>query len=160
MASINLIDDVCSSEFVNTYNISEDNSYSLNLTHIVNKENDYENESQTIINESKYYDLNDLILVKDMLKNTFNILSLNIESINAKWDLFQATIEFLESYGINFSAITIQETWLDEDPKIHELNNFTSFDQPRTCSQHGGLKTFIRKNYFSKKLNIYKKSDL
>ena len=103
MASINLIDDVCSTEFLNTSNIFEDNSYSPNLTHIVNESNDYDNESQTIINESKYYDLNDLILVKDKLKNTFNVLSLNIQSINAKWDLFQSTIEILESYDIIFS---------------------------------------------------------
>ena len=64
-------------------------------------------------------------------------------------------VSCLESYGIIFSVITLQETWLDIDPKIFELENFVSFDQPRTCSQHGGLKTFVRNNFTAKKLEIF-----
>ena len=158
MASINLIDPDCSTDFLQSPDVSDilnNNSYTPNLTHILNDEEEYDNESQALINESKYYDLNDLILKKDKFTNTFNTLSLNIESINAKWDLFESTISVLESYGIIFSVITLQETWLDIDPKIFELENFVSFDQPRTCSQHGGLKTFVRNNFTAKKLEIF-----
>ena len=158
MASINLIDNVCSTECLHNPEVSDilvENSYTPNLTHILNDEDEYENESQTLINESKYYDLNDLVLNKDKFKNTLNTLSLNIESINAKWDLFESTISILESYGIYFSVITLQETWLDIDPKIYELENFVSFDQPRICSQHSGLKTYIRNNFSANKLKIF-----
>ena len=158
MASINLIDPDCSTDFLQSPDVSDilnNNSYTPNLTHILNDEEEYDNESQALINESKYYDLNDLILKKDKFTNNFNTLSLNIESINAKWDLFESTISVLESYGIIFSVIILQETWLDIDPKTFELENFVSFDQPRTCSQHGGLKTFVRNNFTAKKLEIF-----
>ena len=130
-----------------------------NLTDILNDEDDFDIESQTIINESKYYDLDELTAKMINIKNNFSVLNLNIESINAKWDLLVSILTILESQEIFFSAITLQETWLDEDPKIYELKNYESYDQPRTSSQRGGLKTFIRQEFQSKKIDIYKKSE-
>ena len=44
--------------------------------------------------------------------NSFSIVSLNIQSINAKFDKLTTLIDYLKESDFMFSAICIQETWL------------------------------------------------
>ena len=68
-----------------------------------------------IVQMSSYYDddsLNNLFKDKG---NSFCILSLNCQSINAKFDQLNIKIQQLKSNGYEFSAICLQEAWLSSD---------------------------------------------
>ena len=47
--------------------------------------------------------------------NSFCILSLNCQSINAKFDQRNIKVQQLKNNGYEFSAICLQETWLSSD---------------------------------------------
>lgn len=139
------------------------NNYNgLNLTDLLNDESDYEVHTLSLTFESKYYDLNDIIANHEKLKNKFSILSLNVQCLNAKWSLIKTTLSYLESKNIHFSAICFQETWLNDEPSsLFNLTNYHSpYHLPCTCSKHGGVMTYISKQFNAKELPIYKKSDI
>ena len=77
-----------------------------------NDDNDHQDDEPNIMQISSYYDddsLNNLFKDKE---NSFSILSLNCQSINAKFDQLNIKVQQLKSNGYKFSAICLQETWL------------------------------------------------
>ena len=50
-------------------------------------------------------------------KNTanFSIFSINLQSLNSKFDSLLATLSDLDDKNLNFHAICIQKTWLSKD---------------------------------------------
>ena len=59
--------------------------------------------------ESRYIDMCDIESAFQSNQNEFVVLSLNIQSIKAKFDNFVAIINRLSSLGIFFGAICLQE---------------------------------------------------
>ena len=86
----------------------------------------------------------------------FNMLSLNTQSINAKFNAFVAFLEIVKQQNVHFHAICIQETWLSEnsDLSLLQLNGFTCFSQGRQCSSHGGMITYIDTNINASVINM------
>ena len=113
------------------------------LTDVVNQTDDFHDESLNNIRESRYFDLDDMVKSFKNANNDFTVLSLNIQSIHAKWEIFSTTIDFLRSKGVNFSAILLQETWQIDGNSAYDIPGYVSFDEPRFCSTHSGLKTHI-----------------
>ena len=54
-------------------------------------------------------------------RNRFSILSLNIQSINIKFDSLLALLSVLDEKDFNFNAICLQETWL---PDSYDLSPY------------------------------------
>ena len=79
-------------------------------------------------------------------KNNFTVFSLNVDSLNMKWDQFSLFIENLASKKLSFSAITLQEVRIKEkkDADRFELPNYNMFAQGSICSIKGGLISYIR----------------
>ena len=80
-----------------------------------NDDNGHPDDEPNIVQMSSYYDddsLNNLFKDKG---NSFCILSLNCQSINAKFDQLNIKVQQLKSNGYEFSAICLQETWLSSD---------------------------------------------
>ena len=77
-----------------------------------------------------------------------NILSLNAQSINAKFDNLQILIKALEEQDIKLHAICIQESWLNKDSNLDlfQLDGYRCFAQGKRCSPHGGLITYVDTN--------------
>ena len=103
--------------------------------------------------------------VVKLLKNEsdqFSILSLNIQSINAKFDQLRNILEGLESQNCEFSAICLQETWLSEasDISLLSLDNYDFISQGKICSSQGGLAIYLLKKYDHKTLTIHDHSDI
>ena len=100
------------------------------------------------IKNSKYYYNSELI---DALKkeNFFTILTLNCQSISAKFQEFQIYIESLISNSCIPGVICIQETWLDDnsDMSLIQLKNYTLLPKGRSCSLHGGIAMYIHNMY-------------
>ena len=52
----------------------------------------------------------------------FNILSLNTQSINVKFDALVVFLDIAKQQNVHFHAICLQETWLSENPTCRCYN--------------------------------------
>ena len=80
---------------------------------------------------------------KRLVRNAgFSILSLNIQSVNAKFDEFELFV-----YRMNLtnpiSVICLQEYWLNsmDNVTMFNLDGYELFSPPNQCCVHGGLIT-------------------
>ena len=114
-----------------------------------------ENEDEiNCIQPSLYYEMECL---PSYLKNKghFNILSLNIRSINAKFYALLSALEIAKQQNIFFNTICLQETWLKEDADLalFQIPGYQCISKGKTCSQHGGLITYLHENFASTEIN-------
>ena len=112
--------------------------------------------------ESPYIDIEHLHSFLNKYQNTFTVLNLNIQSLNAKYDVFSAMLSDLASVGFYFSAINIQETWISKKEDITHflLPEYNAVALDATCSSHSGLVTYIHKKFQFVNLDLYKKSQM
>ena len=110
--------------------------------------------------QSQYFDLDDIKRHLRKYKNNFSVLSLNIQSINAKFDKINLILCDLLSEDLHFSAICFQESWLKEndDTSLIQIPDYNLVHQGKICCGHGGLLTYIHKTYSWNKRNLYKNS--
>ncbi len=110
-----------------------------------------------IIEHSSYHTFEKLVKTLKTYKNKFSILSLNIQSLGAKWSELQIFIERLKNEGVFFSALCLQETWLAEGADIsdYDLNGYTTIPQGYHCTSAGGLMIYLHENFnYTKKLSL------
>ena len=83
-------------------------------------------------------------------------MSLNSQSINAKFDCLLALSEIAKHQGISFHAICIKKNWLSEnaDVSLLQLEGFTYYFQGKRCSAHRGLVTYVTEDFNASKINI------
>ena len=102
------------------------------------------------IGHSAYIDTSELTKYLVDHKNEFTVLSLNIQSINAKFNSLYALLVELAEKELYFSAICLQESWLavNSDVSLLEIPNYKMFHQGKSrCSNHGGLLTYVHCNF-------------
>lgn len=118
-------------------------------------------ENVTLIKKSPYCTIK---RYKETLRNNtsmFSMISINIHSLNAKFDELQVIIDDINNNAANrISAIFIQETWLSEKSDVSLLNlvGYNLISQCATCSRHGGLAIFLDCDYDYVLLPLYKQS--
>ena len=104
---------------------------------------------------SPYIDIHSELSFEIPQKSTFNLLSINIQSINAKFNNLLPFLATLQDKGIYFDAIQIQETWLSIDDEkdadlFKQIYNIPGYDlymlSRRVCA-HGGLFTYVKDEY-------------
>ena len=111
---------------------------------------DNDNEQDKISLATSYYFTHDTFIDKLINQKTkFCMLSLNIQSINAKFNKLLLLIEELREYNFEFGAICLQETWLEEGADLTQFHipNYTCIAKGKSSSQHGGLMTYIHNDY-------------
>ena len=61
-----------------------------------------------------------------------------------------------------FSAICIQESWLKQgqDISLFQIPGYDLINQPKVCSEHGGLITYLKREYAHNVRDLYKSSDI
>lgn len=104
---------------------------------------------------SPYIDIHSQSNFEILQKSTFNLLSINIQSINAKFNNLLPFLETLQDKGICFDAIQIQETWLsvnddrDDDlfKRIFNIPGYDLYILGRKVCAHGGLFTYVKDEY-------------
>ena len=128
--------------FINNTTFSHENS----LTHLL--DTDEPEVEVANIKLSEYTDINTLSESLRSAKSSLSILSLNSQSLNAKFDDFQIAIEQLNRNN-QISVICIQETWLSsESPtSLFDLPNYQLISRGKYCSNHGGLITYIHNDF-------------
>ena len=118
-----------------------------NFANIIRKLfDDNDNEQEKISLATSYYFTHDTFIDKLINQKTkFCMLSLNIQSINAKFNKLLLLIEELREYNFESGAICLQETWLEEGADLTQFHilNYTCIAQGKSSSQHGGLMTYI-----------------
>ena len=129
------------------------------LNHVLSTFDDSEHEVVNFHN-SRYIEMSDIESVFSQTLNDFNILSLNVQSINAKFDNLFRIIYNLSASGVYFGAICLQETWLssDADISMFHIPGYKLIHQCFRCTKHGGLIVYVNEKYSYKLRNLYDKS--
>ena len=103
--------------------------------------------------------------LENKLKDTsefLSVLSLNCQSLNAKFDEIILFLEQLKVFSFEFSAICFQESWLkdDIDLSLYHIQNYSCVTQGYHCSKHGGLVIYLHNKYNYELYPISEKSDI
>ncbi len=84
--------------------------------------------------------------ISGSLNDKFSVLSLNIQSINTKFDELKELIEVMEKDGISPDAICLQEVW---NPNPESDFTICGYDPPifklRSIARGGGVGIYIKK---------------
>ena len=126
------------------------------LTKVMQIDEDQENQPR-LIKHSPYHEIKTMTNLVSNSKNSFSILTMNIQCIRTKFQELKIFLQRLREKNCTFSAICIQETWLSthEDLKQYELPDYKLFDQPYSCTSKGGLIIYLHNKFkHGKKINF------
>lgn len=131
-----------------------------NLINKISSQDD-EQEPQVYVH-SPYFDSSNILDALLPLRDEFTILSLNVQSLNAKFANLLLFLEHLRSHGFEFSCICLQETWLHNDSNLSllQIKDYVCISQGNFCSSHGGLLIYLNAKFKHKVLNLYTGSDI
>ena len=99
---------------------------------------------------SPYIDIEGLTPLLSRYKDALVVLSLNIQSINSKFDTLTAVLSELNNNDIKFDAICLQENWLStyQDSALLNIPGYQLINQGKSCSSHSGLIIFLSNDYY------------
>ena len=129
-------------------------TYINSLNNILQEiENDYEVDT---IGSSHYYSPDNLPSEIQDKSSQLLAISLNAQSILAKFGSFDVMLKILNEKDIVPDVILIQESWLKSDELVHlvQIEGYTCINQGYKCSRHGGLITYIKSKFSTKILDI------
>ena len=130
------------------------------LNHILSTFDDADHEIVNFCN-SRYITFSD---TASNFQNSheFITLSLNVQSINAKFNQLFPIVSKLSSMGLYFGAICLQETWLTSDANLSllKLPGYNIIHQGTKCTKHGGLIIYLSEMYSFKLRNLCNDSDI
>ena len=134
------------------------------LTHVLNffeNDDDDNNNELNMIKHSPYYNLEDFGKIISSKRDDFFIITLNVQSINAKHEQLNLLINNLNKY-CNIDAICLQETWLssNSDVSFYSLPNYTLISQSKHVSAHGGLAIYLSNSHTYNIYNEIVRSDI
>ena len=99
---------------------------------------------------TKYYNVEDFSEFLDKHKTKLTILSLNIDSLNSKFDDLCILVNTLANSNTLINIICMQEARIRQGPDIEHLKlyGYSMITQPYTdkCSKKGGLVTYVSNN--------------
>ena len=135
-----------------------------NLLNVLQRDNDGDNDLNLFsgMKISNYCIDSDIAGVFSDKFNQFSVLSLNCQSISAKFDKLCVLFETLNQMNCQFILICLQETWLidDSDLSLYQLNNYKCISQGKYCSEHGGLIMYLHDTFSYEPHNPDFKSDI
>ena len=82
---------------------------------------------------------------KSLAENTsgIKIISLNTESINAKFAQLEILIDLWGDQGLYFDVICLQKSWLKSGHEQFNISEYNLINQYKCCSEHGGLMIYV-----------------
>ena len=128
-------------DMLSNYGGFDQNSLNNNIApdgHINEDDND---DLYDLIRHSFYYSDKQIVSHLKERRHNFSILSMNVASLNAKFDQIKIYVELLKAHNCEFSIICLQESWLSDisDTSLFQLDGYTMLSQGKICSGHGGL---------------------
>ena len=130
------------------------------LSSILNSTNE-ENE-MSIVNHSAYHSIENVHSAIGNNQNEFKLLSLNAQSIYAKFSGIETLLHNLHDKNAEPDIICIQESWLHDqsDLSLIQLDDYNCISQGHRCTRHGGLITYVKKKYAYKKIEYGRESNV
>ena len=126
------------------------------LVHLLH--NNTDNDEPDFMQLSSYHDDDSLNTMFNIKADSFSILSLNCQSLNAKFDQINIKVQQLRSEGHEFKVICLQETWLSDDSEtaLFQIQEYNLVQHGKQCSAHGGLAIYIstKLNFSTVDINI------
>ena len=118
-------------------------AFNQDFARIVNEGSD--SDEVELISYSPYYVPSHLPTNLTSRENSVAVLSLNPQSILAKFNGLQVMLELFTTQNIHFPIICIQETWLQDETKLPLvfLEGYKCFHVKASSISHGGLITYI-----------------
>ena len=118
---------------------------STSLVHLLDTLSDYDIDENAINLTNSYY-VDELTFISTLqnFENGLSIISLNIQSIRAKFDELQLFIDNV-SRSSNISIIYLQETWLSDNCStyLYQIRGYTLLSRGQSCTAHGGLIIYV-----------------
>ena len=111
---------------------------------------------------SPYIEIDSLTPVLSRYKANFYVLSLNIQSINSKFDALLAILSELNVNDIKIDAICLQETWLstEQDASIFNIPGYHLINLGKKCSAHSGLAIYLSDSFSYLIKSVHEDSEL
>ena len=127
--------------FIHNTGLTEENS----LVHLLDAISPQEENEADIIEHSKYYDDIDFNNALQSYNSKISMLSLNCQSISAKFDKLKLFLDDVNSQN-PISIICIQETWGHDGIQMNcfSLPNYRLINANRRLTAHGGLIIYIQ----------------
>ena len=161
----------CSQEsLINMYVNQMDESHNLgpgapsinDLNNVLRYFVDDPNNKVRTYSDSLYIPTENVENISSQYPNNFSVFSLNIQSLNSKFDSLLAFLSHLDEKGYNFDAICLQETWLSPkcDTSLFNIPGYHLTYQGKTCSQHSGLISYLLVKFSCSIKDIQVKSEL
>lgn len=117
---------------------------------------DFVNREKILLKASKYYNINTIskLIAPDL--HSFTVLSLNVQSLIAKFDDLKLYIYELSRHSVSFDAICLQETWIPNNSITTHLNidGYQLIIRERTCGKCGGLAIYLRDDLHFKSIDV------
>ena len=120
------------------------------FVNLVNENTDEDEiEAPILFTHSKYFNNDDFIKVFKDKKDLFLILSLNCQSLNAKFSQLKLYLELFKQSNVTISAICLQETWLSsqDDISLLQLDDYTLISKGKSCSAHSGVAIYLHNDF-------------
>ena len=132
----------------------------LNLQNFIHDHRDYEINTCASLSESHHFSVDELFSRISRFSFPFNVLSLNIECLNAKWEDLLLTLNFMKEKDCYPSIIALQETWLEYvDSDYFSIQGFEPpIFLPRYCGAKGGLIVYVGEGFTYSELELEIKS--
>ena len=106
---------------------------------------DIEDSEPHIIQHYSYYDIDSFKKLISNHNNILSVLSLNSQSINAKFSELETFVEELLNVQFKFNVISLQECWISDqtDACIFQIPGYDCIAQDKSSSERGGLITYV-----------------
>jgi hypothetical protein len=127
-----------------------DNSNSLvDIIEQCNQDTNNESNEPPLLQNSPYYNTSDFQNMLDSKSDIFTIISLNCQSLNAKYDQLKYFIDVYNNESYKISAICLQETWLtaDSDLSTFYIPGYHLISVGKSCSAHGGVAIYLHESF-------------
>ena len=133
----------------NTINRFVDNmqlSIETSLTHLLHSEN---SDELNVIRHSPYISDDELFQQRVNCKNGLSILSLNCQSLHAKFDYIKLLIEKFMHNNCPLQVLCLQETWISSgtDLSPYIIPGYHLILTPHYASSHGGLLIYLSEKW-------------
>ena len=149
-------------DMLSNYGGFDENSLNNIIAPDGNINEDDNNDLYDLIRHYFYYSDEQILSHLKERRQNFSISSMNIASLNTKFDQLKIYVELLRTHNCEFNIICLQESWLSDisDTSLFQLDGYTMLSQGKICSGHGGLEIDISTRFHYKHLSLYKKSDI
>ena len=130
----------------------------FHLDNIIDPPND--DGEMNVIKPSPYFGIDCLPQSLVHTRGQLNILRINAQSLNSKYDELLLLLNIAQSQNIRFHVICVQEAWFSEmsDYSLVAIDGYNCIHQSKRaeCSNHGGLITYVDNKYEVDRLDIKK----